>query len=297
MTDILEILEQQGIEYHKSNNPAEIYLHCTSPDHDDNNPSLGFNIEKNIFKCWGCGFSGGIGKFLESIGVSTRIPITSKQEFKINLLKRRLHAIIQADSIEMPKSFTKAAGRFRNISSEIIKEFEGFFTTEYDFEDYLCFPIYQFGKLKFIEGRNRFPNSDKSKYRRQPTSSKTTDILFPLDKLARTDKIILVEGLFDMLNLWQLGYKNTLCIFGATNFGVAKAEVLDRLGISKVIIMMDGDSAGYTAANKIQQILTNKYILSHIVKLPHNTDPGNLTQEEAQFYLEKIEFKEKLHSV
>jgi hypothetical protein len=39
-----------------------------------------------------------------------------------------------------------------------------------------------------------------------------------------------------MLNMWQLGYKNTLCIFGATNFGRKKLEILDRIGVTRVDI-------------------------------------------------------------
>ena len=81
--DIVETLEKRGIEFRKTNNPSEIMVSCTSGSHSDKNPSLMYNLEKNIFHCWSCGFSGGSTKFLESIGEVTRIPIESKQPYKL----------------------------------------------------------------------------------------------------------------------------------------------------------------------------------------------------------------------
>lgn len=284
--DLIELLTEKNIPFKNTNNPAEILIRCTSGEHTDKNPSLSFNIEKNTFKCWSCGFKGGIHKFLESLGISTRIPIYSKQEYKIKKLRYKLHKITNnLDSIEMPISITKAIGTFKGISSNTLKEFEAFFTSEMDLEDYLCFPIYQFKKLKFIEGRNRFSTSNKSKYSRQPRNSKITNILFPLDKLVEKNKVTLVEGIFDMLNLWDKEYKNILCIFGTNNFGKEKVELLERLGIFEVNILMDGDDSGYRASLLIQKLLENKDIATNIINLPKDKDPGNLTIEEANYYL------------
>ena len=85
--DLVDLLNHRGIEYRKTNNPSEIMVSCTSGKHTDKNPSLMYNLEKNIFHCWSCGFSGGSTKFLESIGEVTRIPVESKQPYKIQKLK------------------------------------------------------------------------------------------------------------------------------------------------------------------------------------------------------------------
>ena len=68
-----------------------------------------------------------------------------------------------------------------------LKFFDAFYTSEYGFEDYICIPITQFGKLRFIEGRNRF-NNDKPKYYRQPTNAQISDVLFPIDKVKNKKK-------------------------------------------------------------------------------------------------------------
>ena len=83
-----------------------------------------------------------------------------------------------------------------------------------------------------------------------------------------------------MLNMWQLGYKNTVCLFGAANFNKTKLELVDRIGVTKVDIMMDPDTAGSIAAEKISNQLDTRNIQSRIIKLPLGRDPGDLNKEE-----------------
>ena len=90
-----------------------------------------------------------------------------------------------------------------------------------------------------------------------------------------------------MLNMWQNGFKNTLCIFGTTNFGKEKVKLLDNLGIVSVNIMMDGDLAGKTAAKKIKKLLEDNDIHSTIITLPVNKDPGELSAHEISFLIEQ----------
>ena len=94
--------------------------------------------------------------------------------------------------------------------------------------------------------------STKPKYYRRPQGASVSDVVFPLDKVKNTNYVILVEGIFDMLNMWQLGYHNTLCIFGASNFSRKKLEILDRIGVTRVDILMDPDAPGQMALLKLQ---------------------------------------------
>ena len=280
--DLKEILLKRGIEYRNTNNPSEILISCTSGLHDDKSPSLSYSLEKNVFHCWSCGFSGGVTKFLESIGEVTRIPVESKQPFKIQKLKNKIKAIIEFDEVKLPKTRQAFIGEFKNIKASVLKEFLAFTTEELQLHNYLCVPIYQFGKLKFIEGRYMGSVKSQPKYFRRPKKGKVGNILFPLDKVKNTNYIILVEGLFDMLNMWQLGYKNTLAIFGAQNFGRNKLDLVDKIGVNRVDIMMDPDAPGQMAAEKIQSLLDSKNIYSRIIKLPVGHDPGDITKDIAE---------------
>ena len=279
--ELVELLQKRGIEYKKTNNPSEILISCTSGQHEDKSPSLSYNLDKNLFHCWSCGFGGGSSKFLESIGEVTRLPIESKQPYKIKKLKNKIKQIIEIDDIQLPNERFMYNSEFKGINGATIKEFAVFTTQQLQLQNYICIPVYQFGKLKFIEGRKISQGGIQPKYYRRPASAKISDILFPLDKIKNTNYLIFVEGIFDMLNMWQLGYKNTVCLFGASNFNRNKLEILDRIGTTRVDIMMDSDTAGQIASEKIAKLLDTKNIYSRIIKVPVGKDPGDITLKEA----------------
>lgn len=285
MNDLLELLDKRGIEYTKTNNPNEIAICCTSGEHEDNSPSLQYNLEKDIFNCWSCGFSGGQLKFLQSIGEITYVDVNSKQPYKIKKLKDKLRRLVEVNDTKLPEDWRFYNNEFRGITKETLRQFGAFTTYDPKFQDYLCIPIYQHGKLKFIEGRLLKDLENQPKYFRQPANSKVSSILFPIDKLKNTNHVILVEGLFDMINMWQIGYTNTLCIFGTGNFNREKADLLDSRGVTRVDIMMDSDNSGRKAAEKIADLLDRRNIFSRIIKLPPGIDPGELTQRQADSIL------------
>lgn len=283
--DLLDILEDKGIRYKKTNNPSEIVMRCTHPDHDDSDPSLSFNLDKNVFNCWACGFRGGVTKFLASIGITEVLELESKQPHKISKIKEKLKKYSEVSLLEIPADARPFNQDYRSISAKTFRDFEAFTTSEMNLLDYLCFPIYQFGKLRFIEGRDLNNLENQSKYSRKPAKSKVSDILFPIDKVKGEKQVILVEGLFDMLNLWDLGYENVLCIFGANNFNREKLNILDNLGVVSVLLVLDPDKAGQKAAEKIADLLDSKNIVSKNILLPSGTDAGSINITQAMRYI------------
>jgi DNA primase len=222
---------------------------------------------------------------MQSIGETIRLDVDSKQPFKIKKLKDKIRKLVEIDEIHLPEERHIYNGEFKGISGSVMKEFQAFTTQHLGLKDYICLPVYQFGKLKFIEGRYAGMVGGKPKYYRRPQGAPVSEILFPLDKVKNTNYVILVEGIFDMLNMWQLGYKNTLCIFGASNFNRKKLEILDRIGVTRVDILMDPDAPGQMAATKIADLLNTRDIFSRNIKLPVGTDPGDINQRQAENYL------------
>lgn len=289
--NMTDVLDQHGLKYEKTNNPVEIVIQCTSGNHADNKPSMTYNLDKDIFHCWSCGFKGTKRRFLQSIGINTDIPFDSKQPFKVQKLRDKLNELMFEDNMTIPEDARAINGSVRNISPGTIKDFGAFFTEKLGLEDYVCFPVSQFGKIRFIEGRNRFAKSEKPRYYRRPAKARSSDILFPLDKIKDKSQLILVEGLFDMLNMWDKGYTNTVCVFGATNFSTPKLEILDKIGTTFVEILFDGDEAGRNGAKKIADLLDKRFIQSKIITLSEGKDPGDLTQEELNMILPKDRYK------
>lgn len=280
--ELVELLTIRGVPFKSTNNPQEILITCTSGLHNDMNASLSYNLEKNIFNCWSCGFRGGLSKFLRSIGETEMFDIESKQPYKIKKLKAKLQQKQAQAEVKLPEDRHLFLEEFRGISAAIYKEFQAFTSMQPDLDGYLFIPVYQHGKLKFIEGRLLRDLSNQNKYNRKPAKVTVSNCLFPLDRIKNTNYVILVEGIFDVLNMWKLGYKNVLCIFGTTNFSKTKLDMLDSLGITRVDIMMDSDAAGTKAAEKIAEMLDSRNIYTRIITLPRGIDPGELTKEQAE---------------
>jgi DNA primase len=287
-----EVLTEKGIYFITNpNKPSEISVRCFSGMHEDKNPSLSFNLEKGVFNCFSCGFKGNTQQFFSGLGVTETPQVNSKIGVRLNKLRNKLDAIRNNSEVRLPEPNIKVTHSFKGISANTLKNFEAFFTDSSGFSEYVCIPIYQHKKLRFVEGRYKVLNStsEMPKYLRKPNGVSVSDILFPLDKITNFSHIILVEGLFDVLKLHDLGYTNSLCIFGTQNFNVEKAKLLDEYGCRKVTILMDGDASGKSAATKIQKLFDTRNIETNTITLSDGLDPGSFNAETAEYYLGKLE--------
>lgn len=288
MTTIEEALTERGIEFKTNpNNKQELLMRCFSGIHSDKSPSLSYNTEKGLFNCFACDFRGDTAKFLKELNITVSEEPLSKQGFKIKKLLDKLSNLHKDQPLHLPEPRFPIKHAFKGISAEVLQSFDAFTTTHDYMDDYVCIPVYQNKKLRFIEGRNTAltGNTEMPKYMRKPAGVDVKTILFPLDRIKDYTKVILVEGIFDMINMHALGYTNTLCIFGINNFNAGKAKILDELGCRKVVILMDGDAPGARAAAKIKTLFDQLSIYTEVIELADGKDPGILTQEEADAIL------------
>lgn len=282
--ELIDILLEKEIYYRTTNDPNEIILRCNTGEHADKDPSLHFNLQKNIFQCWSCGFKGGINKYLASIGITT--PLNSARtdiNIRRNILKDKVENLRNKDKlVDLPEDRMLYKSSYRMISQATVEKLECFTTEFHKLKGYLCFPIKQFDTLRFIEARllNEDPNEAKSKWTRFPSGLDMTNMLYPLDELQKVGSAILVEGLLDCLYLRELGYNNTLCIFGTNGFSPIKAQILKNYGVVNIISLMDGDVAGQRAAERIQNICKRTKINCTKIDLDLNRDPKTYTLYE-----------------
>jgi len=287
-TDIEEELDKIGVKYFRSRNrPYEIQMHCFSGSHEDKDPSMNYNIIKEVFNCFSCGHRGSKRDMFAALGISVPENLLTKQGFKIEMLKHKLESKSMTKPVELPPMRVNWLTDFRGISANTMKEFEAFSTDHAGMEDYVWIPLYQMGKLIGVDGRHRLLGAElkKPKYIRLPRGLDLSELLFPIDKIEDKEKIILVEGMYDMLKLWDLGIKNAVTLLGANAFSYKKARVLSNYGVKHVTILMDGDAAGRKAAPIISNLLSKNFIDSSIVDLEDNIDPGVFTKEHLETYL------------
>lgn len=105
--------------------------------------------------------------------------------------------------------------------------------------------------------------------------------LFNLSRVPRTEtSVLVVEGYFDVIGLWQNGIKNSVCSMG-TSLSVEQVELLANR-FESIIFMFDGDQAGRSAAWRVVKSIlpfTDKPISFRFVFLPPEKDPFDIVSE------------------
>ena len=106
-----------------------------------------------------------------------------------------------------------------------------------------------------------------------------------LDEISSTKQVVIVEGMGDVLRLYEAGIA-ALGLFGCS-LSVSQLKMLNRIGISNLIIMMDGDIPGRKAASRIYD-MTSAYFNVNVITLPENVDPADLSSTELRTYIKEI---------
>ena len=99
--------------------------------------------------------------------------------------------------------------------------------------------------------------------------------------------VILVEGIFDMINLHDKGLTNAICCFGTKNINEDKLGMLSIQGVEEVVVFFDGDDAGQDAAKIVKEMVERIGLATRNVSLK-NTDPGALPLKSVQTLKSKI---------
>jgi DNA primase len=195
--------------------------------------------------------------------------------------------------VEFPTNTAPFRRKHREIEGSTYETFEAFTSVSQqdNFMDRVFFPIknIQNRVVAFIGRCSRGDNSRKSKYYIYP--SKAPLPLYPSIFPERPNSIILVEGIFDMLNLHDKGVSNAACIFGVDTMANTLSEHLMPIkaqNISKVYLLLDGDIAGRTAAKKLKPLIEAEGFYCEIVELPDGADPGDMDQEAVSTLKEYI---------
>lgn len=93
----------------------------------------------------------------------------------------------------------------------------------------------------------------------------------------------LVEGFFDVIGLWQRGYRNAYCFMGA-NLSQFQALKVSQM-CSEVVIIPDGDEAGTKISHDVYKAISPLMWKTRIVDVPEGLDPDQLSRE---FLLENL---------
>ena len=276
-----ELLVEEKIAFKQS--PADFVVHCLNPEHDDTNPSMRIDKITGVFNCFSCGFKGNIFKHFDK--PSNFLDI-KREKVRQTIDRKRSESI----GLQMPSSALPYIGTERNIKQSIYKQFETFMSVDSPFKDRLVFPIRDItGKIVAFNGRLR-ENShikDQAKYIFHPPRVKLP--LYPLTTLITPNKgrVLLVEGIYDVINLHDKGLTNALCCFGTHNISPEKLQLLKMKGVEQVDIFFDPDEAGKKASEMVIEMCDKVELKHYVVTIPPDLGDAGALSETAVLKLKE----------
>lgn len=101
-------------------------------------------------------------------------------------------------------------------------------------------------------------------------------------EIRRTGKVVLVEGPGDVWRLEEAGLHNAVAVFGKT-LEDPQQVLLEKLGVTTVVLMLDADEAGRAGNKEIIEILRTVFHLR--IVSPPRKDVGEMSEEEVRRFL------------
>lgn len=157
------------------------------------------------------------------------------------------------------------------------------------FSDRLMIPIQNMmGSVIAFGGRILKDNVKAPKYMNSPNTALylKSEVLFGLhqskQEIAKAGNVIIVEGYFDLISLYQAGIRNVVAASG-TALTESHATLLSRYAKTAYLVF-DGDEAGKKATKRSIEIVLEKSITPKIYSLSRpngeKIDPDNFVREQ-----------------
>jgi DNA primase len=278
---VLDLINKNSLAFSVSG--RDYLIKCLNPDHEDSNPSFRVDKVSGVAHCFSCGFKTNLFKYY---GVFTNpIPI------KIAKLKEKLAELKMGNlGLDLPTGHTPYTKQFRGVSPQTLKQFDAFYTNQVEkLQDRIIFPVKDItGKIVVFVARHTLSNGNP-RYINYPSG--VTMPVFPAHLPSGYQSMVIVEGVFDMLNLYDKGLENVICAFGTNTLQNETAQKLlpfKAQGVTHIYILFDGDDAGAQAAKNIKPLIEQEGFIVEIITLPDGSDPGELDQFDVKSITEYI---------
>ena len=100
---------------------------------------------------------------------------------------------------------------------------------------------------------------------------------------AQRDGLILVEGFFDCIRLWQAGLHNTVALMGSSLAPEQEKRIVETVGRNgKVALLFDEDEAGWACRVDVLSRLAPQVYMKVIGLGAEGAQPDSLTEEEVK---------------
>lgn len=275
--NVLDLLNQKDIRFHLKG--GDYIVRCLNPEHEDKNPSLRIDQITGVYQCFSCGFKGNIYQFFD-----VQRDVISEKIYGQRKLIQKMRT--EKRGLPMPEETVPFLRPWRGIDKQTYKTF-GAFTQEQEYPDRVVFPLKNMsGRIYAFIGRHMYSDARKDKYLLSPPGARVQPYPAKIEPIQNS--MIIVEGIFDMLNLWDKGFTNVVCIFGVSTLKGSNVKELLRnyklQGVKVVHLLLDSDKAGKDNARRIKDVLKQHtdFIVEVLDVLEEGTDPGEIIADDAK---------------
>jgi len=162
----------------------------------------------------------------------------------------------------------------------------GFFYGKGSMAERLVIPIHnEEGELIAYAGR-AIDDKTEPKYK-VPAGFRKSLVLFNLHRAENSnDRVVLVEGFFDVMKVHQAGFPFVVSLMGSVLSEHQEHLLVENF--DSVILLLDGDEAGRSATSEIALRLVRK-VFVQVIEIPEGKQPDQLSSEELQKFLKRLE--------
>lgn len=161
------------------------------------------------------------------------------------------------------------------------------------FRQRLMFPIQDLSDRIIAFGGRALKAGEPAKYLNSPEtplyskSSTLYGLNLNREAIKQSKTVIVVEGYFDLISLWQVGVRNVVASSG-TAFTQQQGRLLARFA-KTAYLFFDADSAGVKAAIRSVGVLFNAGVEVKVISAPAGEDPDSIARKGPEAVAQLVE--------
>jgi DNA primase len=288
------VLQHYRIEELRRSGQNQLRGHC--PLHrGEGRETFHVNTAEQVFHCFSCGAGGSVLDLVAAVeGCGLREAAEKLSEWGMpgNFAPSQKATVTKKTRSVPPLRFRLRGVDVqhpylasRGIRETTAREFGiGFYSGPGLMSQRLVIPIEdEAGRLVGYCGRSLEGSQPRYRF---PAGFAKSQVLFNLHRAAaaRQSTVIVVEGFFDCLKVYQAGFGAVVALMGSALYEPQRRLLLPRF--RQVVLMLDGDVPGRRAAAVISTWLSADCPV-HIVQLGENRQPDQLSERALRELLEE----------
>ena len=259
---VKQILVSAGIEvFGNGTSENDFRIRCPHPEHSDTNPSCNVRKEDGIFYCFSCNATGDI---VALISLVRRVPRSEAMKMAYgdrSLSTRLLDSLrdslndrrVVKETVKLPTYVMKdvqplqwkgSVGAYlkgRGINRDTVKRFT---ILENCKQDQVVFPVFLGGRII-----GQVARSINTKRYLNNKGFPAKHAMYGVDLVQSGKPVVITEGIFNVLKIWQAGY-HAVAILGSA-WNAYKCSRVVRARPSSYIMFHDNDEAGTRVMHRV----------------------------------------------